>query len=280
MAAHLPATSAQQVLTSMELSVSHTHHVITEEYGMTLLVNVFAHKDLFQMVPLVFDVPLDNFMPMEDATAQMELSSMELNVPSEPSINVSAFQTPTGTELIVFVSQAFQPVEIHVIVTVLLLETSAKDAPQSQTPSGPMESVNVTMDTPKLMVSARSSLLSQLNATSQLSSILNSRNVFHALTVVFHAKLVMIVLNADPTTLLMLRLDFVLKSVVMERDTPLNVMMETTSTVTDVAEIVESKSDSHATEVHQLPETHAVPFSHQLFQFKTEVNQDFTERSF
>jgi hypothetical protein len=280
MAAHPQATYAHQVLTSTESSVSHTPHAITEEFGMTLSANVSALKDLSPTVPLVFDALPVNFMPTEDATAQMELSLMELNVPSEPSINVSAFQIQTGTELIVFVSQAFQPTETHVTVTALLLETSVKDAPQSQTPSGLMESVNATMDMPKSTVSARLSLLSQLNAMSQLSSILNFKNAFHALMDVFHARLATIVLNADPTTILMLRLAFALKFAVMERDTPLNVMMETTSTVTDVAEIAELKSDSHATEVHQLPETPAVPFFHQPYQFKTEVNQDFTEKSF
>lgn len=94
------------------------------------------------------------------------------------------------------------------------------------------------------------------------------------------ARLATIVLNVDLTTLLTLSLDFVLKFVVMERDTLLNAMMETTSIVMDAARIAELKSASHASVVRQLPEIHAAPFSHQPFRLKTEVNQDFTERSF
>ncbi len=126
---------------------------------------------------------------------------------------------------------------------------------------------------------AQSSLPSQLNAMSVLSLILNSKSAFHALMDVLHARLATIVLNADRTTLLMPKPDFALKSVVMERDTLLNVMMETTLMVMDAARTVESKSASHATEVHQLPKTHARPFSQQPFQLKTKANQDFTERS-
>ena len=155
-----------------------------------------------------------------------------------------------------------------------------RDVPQSPTLSGPMESVNATMDTLMLTVFAQSSLPSQSNAMSELISILNSKNAFHALMDVLLAKLATNVLNADLTTLLTPNPGFAFKSVVMERDTLLNVMMETTSMVTDAAKIAELKSDSHASEVRQLPETRAVPFSHQPSQLKTEVNQDFTERSF
>lgn len=155
-----------------------------------------------------------------------------------------------------------------------------RDVPQSPTLSGPMESVNATMDTLMLTVFAQSSLPSQLNAMLELISILNSKNAFHVQMDALPAKLVMIALNADLTTRLTPNLDFALKSVVMERDTLLNVMMETTSMVTDAAKIAELKSDSHVSEVRQLPETHAVPFSHQPSQLKTEANPDFTERSF
>ncbi len=148
-AAYPPATSVHQVLTSTESSVSHSLHVITEESGMIPSVNVSAHKDLSPTVPLVFDAPLANFILTADATAQMEPSSMELNVPSKPWTIVSAFQTPTGMELTVSASQASQPTEIHASVMVSSLETSAKDVPQSQTQSGPTESVNATTDTPK-----------------------------------------------------------------------------------------------------------------------------------
>jgi hypothetical protein len=44
----------------------------------------------------------------------------------------------------------------------------------------------------------------------------------------------------------MLIVDFASKFVVMERDTHLNVMMETMLMVMDAAKIVESNSDSHA----------------------------------
>lgn len=78
----------------------------------------------------------------------------------------------------------------------------------------------------------------------------------------------------------MLNLAFVFKFVVMERDTLLNVMMETTLMVMDVQRIVTLKLDSLVMVVHQ-----ALKIAVQLFfqvpsQLKTEVNQDFTERSF
>ncbi len=66
----------------------------------------------------------------------------------------------------------------------------------------------------------------------------------------------------------------------MERDTLLNVMMETTLMVMDVQRIVTLKSDSLVMAVHQALKTAVQPFSHPLFQLKTEVNQDFTEKSF
>lgn len=154
-----------------------------------------------------------------------------------------------------------------------------KDAPLSPTLSGPMEFANATTDTLILTVFAQLSLPSQLNAMSELISILNSKNACLALMDVLPVKLATIALNADLITLLMPNPDFVSKSVVMEKDTLLNVMMETTSMVMDAAKIADLKSDSHASEVHQLQETHAVLFSHQPFQLKTEVNPDFTERS-
>lgn len=78
----------------------------------------------------------------------------------------------------------------------------------------------------------------------------------------------------------MLNLAFVLKFVVMERDTLLNVMMETTLMVMDVQKIVTLKSDSLVMAVHQALKTVVQLFFQLPFQFKTEVNQDFTERSF
>lgn len=71
--------------------------------------------------------------------------------------------------------------------------------------------------------------------------MLNSKNACHALMVALPARHAMIVLNADPTMLLIQRLDFVLKSAVMERDILQNVMTETTSMVMDAARTAESK---------------------------------------
>jgi cell division GTPase FtsZ len=114
----------------------------------------------------------------------------------------------------------------------------------------------------------------------ELSSILNFKSAFHVQTDVLRVRLVTIALNADLITLLMSNLDFALKSAVMEKDTLLNVMMETMSMVMDAARIAESKSASHALEVHQLQKTHAVLFFPQTFQLKAEANPDFMERSF
>jgi hypothetical protein len=76
------------------------------------------------------------------------------------------------------------------------------------------------------------------------------------------------------------KLDFVLKFVVMERDILLNVMMVTTLMVTDVQKIVTLRLDSHVMAVHQALKTAVQLFFHLSSQLKTEVNQDFMERSF
>ena len=78
----------------------------------------------------------------------------------------------------------------------------------------------------------------------------------------------------------MLNLAFVWKFAVMERDTLLNVMMETTLMVMDVQRIVTLKSDSLVMAVHQALKTAVQPFFQLLSQLKTEVNQDFMEKSF
>lgn len=114
----------------------------------------------------------------------------------------------------------------------------------------------------------------------ELTLIPNFKNAFHALMDVFHAKLVTTVLNADQTTIWMLNLAFVLKFAVMERDTLLNVTMETTLMVMDVQRIVTLKLDSLVMAVHQALKIAVQPFSQLPFQLKTEVNQDFTEKSF
>jgi len=115
---------------------------------------------------------------------------------------------------------------------------------------------------------------------SEHSLTANFKNVSHALTDVWPAKLVTTALNADLTTLLTLCLDSVLKFVEMERDILLNVMMKTTLMGMVAARIVELKSVSHASAVHQLPEIHAVLFYQLPFQYKTEDNQNFMGRLF
>jgi hypothetical protein len=85
---------------------------------MILSVNAFAHKAHSPTVSLAFDAPLVNFTPTEAASAQTELSSMELNALSDPSTDASASPTRTGTELTVSASQDTQPTEIHVSATV------------------------------------------------------------------------------------------------------------------------------------------------------------------
>lgn len=127
------------------------------------------------------DVLLVNFMPTVDATAQMDFSSTEPLVLSRLSINVSEFQTPTGTELTVSASQDSALPEIHATVKESSLETIVKDVPPSQTQSGETESVNVTMDMLMLMVFVPSRPLSALPVMSVLSSIHNFKSVFHAL---------------------------------------------------------------------------------------------------
>lgn len=88
----------------------------------------------------------------------------------------------------------------------------------------------------------------------------------------------MIVLNVDLIIHLILKLAFVFKYVVMEKDILQIVMMEITSMVMDAVEIVKLKSDSLAMEVLQVQKIFAV-LNYQLqFQFKIEGNQDYSEK--
>ena len=119
-----------------------------------------------------------------------------------------------------------------------------------------------------------------LNATSELTSILNFKNVCHALMDALPARHATIVLNADQIMPLILKADFALKFAVMQRDTPQSAMTEITLMVMDAARIVELKLDFRASAVHQIQETPAALLCHLLFQLKTEVNQDYSERSF
>ena len=175
-------TPAQPAHTTMESSAFHINHVTREESGTIPSVNAFAHKEVSQTVLNVSDVPLVNSMPTEDATAQMDFSSMEPNVSSKPSINVSESPTPTGTELTASASQDSALPETHAIVKESLSETIVKDVPPSPTQSGETESVNATTVMPMLTVFVPSRLLSASPAMSEPSSTANSKNAFHVLT--------------------------------------------------------------------------------------------------
>lgn len=72
-------TLAQLVPITMVLNVSHINHVIREESGTILYLNVSALKEASQMVKNVSDVLQVNSMPLEVAIVQKELSLMELN---------------------------------------------------------------------------------------------------------------------------------------------------------------------------------------------------------
>jgi hypothetical protein len=84
-------------------------------------------------------------MPMVDVSVQKELSLMEFNVLPELSIDVLAFPTLIGMELIVFVFQdILQPI-INASVKVLLSEIIVKDVLQNQIQYLKMEFVNVIL---------------------------------------------------------------------------------------------------------------------------------------
>ncbi len=118
-------------------------------------------------------------MQMVDVTVQKVLSSMEFNVLSRLLINVLQFQTLTGMELTVFVSQDSQLLEIHAIVMASLWATIVKDVPQSQTQSSKTEFVNVTTVMLILMVFVPLKQSLAFNAMSVLTSIVNFKNAFH-----------------------------------------------------------------------------------------------------
>jgi hypothetical protein len=77
----------------------------------------------------------------------------------------------------------------------------------------------------------------------------------------------------------MLKLDFVLKFVVMEKDILQNVMTEITLMVMDAVKIVDSKLVSHAMEDLQALKTLVLPQFQLFFQLKTEDNQGYSEKS-
>lgn len=88
----------------------------------------------------------------------------------------------------------------------------------------------------------------------------------------------MIVLNVDLTILLTLKLGFVLKYVVMEKDTLQNAMMEITLMAMDAAETVKLKLDFHAMVALQAQKIFAALNYQQPSQSKIEDNQDYTEK--
>ncbi len=77
----------------------------------------------------------------------------------------------------------------------------------------------------------------------------------------------------------MLKLDFVLKFVVMEKDILQTVMTEITLMVTDAVKIVNSKLVSHAMGDLQALKTPVLLQFQLYFQLKTEDNQDYLEKS-
>lgn len=77
----------------------------------------------------------------------------------------------------------------------------------------------------------------------------------------------------------MLKLDFVLKFVVMEKDILQTVMTEITLMVTDAVKIVNFKLVSHVMGDLQALKTPVLLQFQLYFQLKTEDNQDYLEKS-
>ncbi len=92
------------------------------------------------------------------------------------------------------------------------------------------------------------------------SLIINYRNVYHVQMDVWVVKIVMIVHNVDLIIILMLKVVFVIKYVVMVKDIHFNVMMVIMLIVMVVVEIVIFKLDSLALEVHQIPKILVLQF--------------------
>jgi len=88
----------------------------------------------------------------------------------------------------------------------------------------------------------------------------------------------MIVHNVDLIIILMLKVVFVIKYVVMVKDIHLNVMMAITLMVMVAVKIVELKLDFHVLEVHQIQKTHVVQYYQLKSQYKIEDNQDYMEK--
>jgi hypothetical protein len=106
------------------------------------------------------------------------------------------------------------------------------------------------------------------------------KSVSHVLMDASVVRLATIVLNAGLTIFLIQDLHCVYKFVVMVRSTLQTVMMAIMLMVMDAAWIVTLKLDSHVMVDHQAPRIHAQLYFRQPFQFKTEDNQDSTEKLF
>ena len=100
----------------------------------------------FPMVLNVLNVLKVNYIQIEVVLVHKEHFLMEKNVNIKVSINVSAFQTQIGMEVIVFVKVDTVQMELHAIVKVLLWEIIVKDVLLNLTLFTKMVIVNVTMD--------------------------------------------------------------------------------------------------------------------------------------
>jgi hypothetical protein len=142
------------------------------------------------------------------------------------------------------------------------------------------EFVNATMDMLILMEHAFYQLLLISHATQGPFSIIKSKDAFHAQMDVSDALVAMLAPNVDHNTRLFHQLDYANKFAVTDSDTLYHVMMETTSTATDAAKIVKSRSGFHAMEDLQTAKT-LVP---KLFQVQLpllhQANLTYMERLF
>ena len=115
----------------------------------------------------------------------------------------------------------------------------------------------------------------QFNVMLVHSLIVNFKNVYLVLMDVLVVKIVMIVINVDLIIIFIQQVDSVLKSVVMEKDILLVVMMVIILMEMDVVEIVKYKLDSHVMVVHHQLKIHVHPYYQLKFHSKIEDNQDF-----
>jgi len=205
-----------------------------EEFGTLSFLNVFVLLIHSGMEILASTAEMANYMKETlVATAPMELTSMDLDVPKFPIINVPTFLTQFGVVTNAFVIQDMFFKVYHVFVMVLNLMDTAIDAIKNLIQSGNMAFVNVRMDITNQMDNAcpfkstRTLLPLHHHATLQLSSTTNKRDVYHVLMVVSPAQLVTHALNVVHNTISALQVDFVPKYAEMEKDSHWLVMMVT-----------------------------------------------------